>query len=44
MKFGKLLRSTVQTRMPQWKDYVINYKALKQALKHAKASSGAPAF
>jgi len=33
MKFGKIFRHTVETRMPQWSDHCINYKALKQAIK-----------
>jgi len=37
MKFGKIFRSTVESRMPQWRDYVINYKQLKQSLKQQLA-------
>jgi len=33
MKFGKVLRSTVEARMPQWSDFVIAYKPLKRAIK-----------
>ena len=33
MKFGKVLRQTVDSRMPQWREYMIDYKTLKQALK-----------
>mmetsp|Transcript_22770 Transcript_22770/g.58608 ORF Transcript_22770/g.58608 Transcript_22770/m.58608 type:complete len:219 (+) Transcript_22770:112-768(+) len=32
MKFGKMLRSTVEARMPSWSDYMLNYKTLKQLL------------
>lgn len=32
MKFGKVLRETVRTRMPAWADYMVQYKALKQLL------------
>ena len=39
MKFGKLMRSTIDARMPQWRDYMINYKALKQALKQLHGSA-----
>ena len=38
MKFGKIFRQTVETRMPQWRDHVINYKQLKQAIKHEQAA------
>ena len=31
MKFGKLMRATVETRMPTWRDHCINYKQLKRA-------------
>ena len=30
MKFGKLLRHTVDSRMPQWRNYTLGYKQLKQ--------------
>ena len=33
MKFGKLLRHTVDTRMPQWRNYTLGYKQLKQQIK-----------
>ena len=33
MKFGKLLRHTVDTRMPQWRNYTLAYKQLKQQIK-----------
>ena len=33
MKFGKLLRRTVDTRMPQWRNYTLGYKQLKQQIK-----------
>lgn len=33
MKFGKVLRQTTDSRMPQWREHMINYKALKQAIK-----------
>ena len=33
MKFGKVLRQTTDSRMPQWRDHMINYKALKQTIK-----------
>lgn len=35
MKFGKLLRSTVDERMPQWRDHVLQYKRLKQSINNA---------
>ena len=37
MKFGKVLRQTVDSRMPQWREYMINYKHLKQAIKKQAA-------
>jgi len=40
MKFGKLLRATVEARMPQWRDFIVDYKALKQALNREVASKG----
>ena len=33
MKFGKIFRQTVDTRMPHWREHVVNYKALKVAIK-----------
>lgn len=33
MKFNKLLRATVQARMPQWSEHVMGYKVLKQGLR-----------
>jgi len=33
MKFGKLLRATVESRLPQWQDKMLHYKQLKQAIK-----------
>ena len=44
MKFGKLLRHTVDTRMPQWRNYTLGYKQLKQQIKQLQtqlASQGA---
>jgi len=43
MKFGKLLKTTVDARMPQWRDYVLQYKKLKQAINLAvqQRSAGA---
>ena len=35
MKFGKLLRATVDSRMPQWREHVLQYKQLKQVVKKA---------
>ena len=32
MKFGKLLRATVNAQMAQWRDYVLDYKRLKQRI------------
>ena len=32
MKFGKLLRATVDARMATWRDYVLDYKRLKQRI------------
>lgn len=47
MKFGKLLRATVDSRMPQWRDFVVQYKSLKQTIKQAQqqltATQGASA-
>jgi len=37
MKFGKVLRQTTESRMPQWRDHMINYKLLKQAIKRQSA-------
>jgi len=37
MKFGKIFRQTVDTRMPHWRDHMIDYKALKQAIKRQAA-------
>jgi len=33
MKFGKQLRATVEARMPQWSDNILDYKLLKQTVK-----------
>lgn len=33
MKFGKLFRQTIDVRMPHWRDHMISYKSLKQAIK-----------
>jgi len=41
MKFGKILRSTVDARMPQWREFMVDYKALKQELNQRAANSGA---
>jgi len=47
MKFGKLLRATVDSRMPQWRDFVVQYKTMKQTMKQAQqqltATQGASA-
>ena len=42
MKFGKIFRQTTETRMPQWRDHMLGYKALKQAIKqqHAQGTHG----
>ena len=37
MKFGKLLRQTVESRMPQWRDHMFDYKTLKHAIKRTLA-------
>ena len=37
MKFGKLLRHTVDSRMPQWRNYTLAYKQLKQHIKQLQA-------
>ena len=37
MKFGKLLRGTVDSRMPQWCNYALHYKQLKQQIKQLQA-------
>lgn len=39
MKFGKVLRETVRTRMPAWADYMVQYKALKQLLNQLEAQA-----
>ena len=43
MKFGKVFRTTIDTRMPHWRDHMIDYKALKQAIKRqlAQGTQGA---
>lgn len=38
MKFGKLMRATVEQRMPQWRDHVLQYKHLKQVVKKEQSS------
>ena len=38
MKFGKIHRQTVETRMPQWRDHCVDYKALKKAIKKQMAA------
>ena len=38
MKFGKMMRATVEQRMPQWRDHVLQYKQLKQVVKKEQAS------
>jgi len=40
MKFGKVLRETVRTRMPAWSEYMVQYKALKQLLKQLAEAQG----
>uniref|UniRef100_A0A7S4MJY2 SPX domain-containing protein n=1 Tax=Prymnesium polylepis TaxID=72548 RepID=A0A7S4MJY2_9EUKA len=35
MKFGKLLRGTVDARMPQWREHVLQYKSLKQLIRQS---------
>ena len=37
MKFGKVFRQTTEMRMPQWRDHMMGYKALKQAIKQQLA-------
>ena len=44
MKFGKILRQTTETRMPQWRDHMLGYKALKQAIKQQLAQGPAAAW
>jgi SPX domain protein involved in polyphosphate accumulation len=41
MKFGKLLRHTVDSRMPQWRNYTLGYKPLKQHIKQLQAQLAA---
>ncbi len=41
MKFNKLLRSTVESRMPHWRDHMIQYKQLKQAINKQEGKGGA---
>jgi len=41
MKFGKLLRGTVDSRMPQWRNYTLAYKQLKQHIKQLQAQLAA---
>lgn len=46
MKFGKLLRATVDARMPHWREHTLQYKYLKQVVKkaaEAHATQGASA-
>lgn len=38
MKFGKTLKATVQARMPQWAEHVVQYKLLKRSIHQAIAS------
>ena len=33
MKFGKIMRHTIDSRMPHWREHCVNYKKLKVALK-----------
>jgi len=43
MKFGKVLRGTIESRMPQWRDQCLNYKQLKQAtrqMSHQRETTG----
>jgi len=43
MKWGKLLRATVESRMPQWREHILHYKQLKQAIRqmsHQRATMG----
>jgi len=42
MKFGKLLRHTVDSRMPQWRNYTLGYKQLKQHIKQLAAQGISP--
>ena len=43
MKFGRLLKSTVDARMPQWRDHVLQYKSLKQSIRRAMQQQQAQA-
>ena len=40
MKFGKLIRASVSSRMPQWEGSVLQYKRLKQAIKALVSEAG----
>jgi len=40
MKFGKIMRSTVDARMPQWREFMVDYKKLKQELNRRATMSG----
>ena len=44
MKFGKIFRQTVDTRMPHWREHCVDYKRLKVAIKRqlAEGTQGAP--
>ena len=41
MKFGKILRATVDARLPQWSEYMVDYKLLKQAINREAEAQGA---
>ena len=41
MKFGKILRATVDARLPQWSEYMVDYKLLKQAINREAEAHGA---
>ena len=39
VKFGKQMRAVVEGRMPQWRDYCLSYKRLKQFIKQAQTGT-----
>ena len=41
MKFGKILRATVDARLPQWSEYMVDYKLLMQAINREAEAQGA---
>jgi len=42
MKFGKMMRATVEARMPAWADYMLDYKQLKRQIKEILRTQAGP--